>query len=87
MPIGDTFLGPPPFVTEWVEKHVTNPYVSDGLISWWDGIWNTGLGKHSNTATSWKNLVGSPNLTIYGGGTWGKNRLECDGVTRAATAT
>jgi hypothetical protein len=36
-----------------------NPYVSDGLVGWWDGIWNIGLGCHGDSPHLWKNLVGS----------------------------
>ena len=35
-----------------------NPYVADGLVAWWDGVWNAGLGVHDAAATVWRDLVG-----------------------------
>ena len=35
-----------------------NPYVTDGLIAHWDGIWNSGIGLHDPDATVWKDLAG-----------------------------
>lgn len=40
-----------------------NPYVTDGLVANFDGIWNAGLGRHDPSATEWTNLV-SGNHTI-----------------------
>lgn len=40
-----------------------NPYVTDGLVAHFDGIWNAGLGRHDPAATEWTNLV-SGNHTI-----------------------
>ena len=37
-------------------KQSKGPYLSDGLIGWFDGIWNNGLNSHSNDTTIWKNL-------------------------------
>ena len=42
-------------------------YVQDGLIAQWDGIDNQGTGAHDPTATTWKDLKGSNDLTIAGG--------------------
>ncbi len=39
-------------------KRWTNPYVTDGLIAWWDGVWNAGPGVHDPNATTWKDLAG-----------------------------
>lgn len=39
-------------------------YVQDGLIAQWDGIDNQGTGTHDPTATTWKDLKGSNDLTI-----------------------
>ena len=35
-------------------------YISDGLIAWYDGIWNIGTNAHASNATKWANLV-NPN--------------------------
>lgn len=46
-----------------------NLYVQDGLIAMFDGIENAGAGKHSNSATTWKDLSGNGwDLTMAGGG-------------------
>ena len=42
-------------------------YVQDGLIAQWDGIDNQGTGTHDPTATTWKDLVGTNDLTIAQG--------------------
>ena len=47
-------------------KRWRNPYVTDGLIAWWDGVWNAGLGKHATSLTAWMDLVGGDVLTVYG---------------------
>lgn len=26
---------------------IWNLYVKDGLVAWWDGIWNAGMGVHN----------------------------------------
>lgn len=42
-------------------------YIQDGLIAQWDGIENAGLNKHSDTITTWVDLVGSiGNLPLNG---------------------
>lgn len=38
-------------------EHIENPYVTDGLICMFDGIWNSGLGKHSDDLHVWKDLA------------------------------
>lgn len=49
-------------------------YVTDGLVVWLDGIWNTGLGKpHSSVVPSWANLADSGNpaeITANTGSGW-----------------
>ena len=48
---------------------IENPYITDGLVTMWDGEWNVGLGKHSDTATVWKDLISSqcvPAVGIFG---------------------
>lgn len=42
----------------------TNPYITSGLIAMWDGEWNAGGGVHDADAMTWKDLVGSNDLTI-----------------------
>lgn len=37
----------------------TLPYVQNGLIGWWDGIWNAGIGQHDSNATTWVDLSGN----------------------------
>ena len=39
-------------------------YVQNGLIAMWDGEWNAGLGIHDDSATIWKDLVGSRDFII-----------------------
>ena len=42
-----------------------NPYITDGLVAMWDGIWNAGGGVHDPNATVWKDLSGNGyDLTI-----------------------
>lgn len=43
-----------------------NPYVADGLVAWWDGLWNAGIGKHTTSLMAWIDLVGGDALTAYG---------------------
>lgn len=50
-------------------------YVIDGLIHQWDAINNTGSG-HNGSATVWKDLIGSVDLTQQNGGTWKDNALH-----------
>lgn len=35
------------------------PYVTNGLIAYWDGAWNAGLGVHDSSATNWVDLSGN----------------------------
>ena len=42
-----------------------NPYVTDGLIAMWDGEWNAGGGVHDAAATTWKDLVGSNDISLF----------------------
>lgn len=32
------------------------PYATNGLVAYWDGIWNAGLGVHDSTTTTWVDL-------------------------------
>ena len=51
--------------TVW-EKPSQIPYVADGLVAWWDGIWNAGIGVHDATATVWRDLAGGNDATWQG---------------------
>ncbi len=53
----------------------TSDYVQAGLVAQFDGINNTGGGDaaHSNNATTWKNLKGTGDLTLYNGHSWSNN--------------
>lgn len=49
-------------------KEVGIPYVTDGLVAMWDGIWNNGIDSHSSKPEVIKDLVGAHDLTlVYGG--------------------
>ena len=55
-------------------------YVTDGLVARWDGIDNAGTGTHNPSATVWKDLAGSLDLTLTGDAGWtGGNALLLDG--------
>ena len=54
-------------------KRWTNPYVTDGLVAMWDGEWNAGGGKHNDTTTVIKDLIGSCDLSIVDTTTIGGN--------------
>ena len=45
-------------------------YVQDGLIAQWDGIDNAGTGTHNPSATVWKDLKGSCDMTLTEKGHW-----------------
>lgn len=45
-----------------------NPYVTDGLIAMWDGEWNAGGGVHDPAATTWVDLAGERDFSLYGVG-------------------
>jgi hypothetical protein len=48
-------------------SYTSASYVQDGLIAQWDGIDNEGTGVHNPSATVWKDLKGSNDLTIVPG--------------------
>lgn len=53
---------------------IGNPYIQDGLIAMYDGIWNAGLGKHNSAATTWRDLTGNGYDAVrYGAPSWGDN--------------
>jgi len=44
------------------------PYVTEGLVAMWDGIWNSGIEEHSARPEVINDLVGDHDLTlVYGG--------------------
>lgn len=45
----------------------TNPYVTDGLVAMWDGVWNAGPGVHDPNATTWVDLIDGRILTFTEG--------------------
>lgn len=59
-----------------------NPYVTDGLVAMWDGEWNAGRGRHDPNATTWKDLVGSADMTMntstFTGWEWTGNAVSID---------
>jgi len=62
------------------------PYVTDGLIAMWDGEWNAGKGKHDDSATKWKDLIGDRDLTVGSTFRWGANFIRNMGFSQCATA-
>lgn len=42
------------------------PYVTDGLVAMYDGIWNNGIMRHSDNIKRWKNLVGDTDGVLNG---------------------
>ena len=55
-------------------------YVQDGLIAMWDGIENAGFGVHDASATMWKDLCGSNDLSNPHASAW-----DSDGYVFDAT--
>lgn len=45
-------------------------YVQSGLVAMWDGIENAGWGTHDASATTWRDLIGTANQSVYGGDGW-----------------
>ena len=53
-----------------------NQYVTDGLVAWYDGEWNAGLGKHENNIDYWMNLMTEiPAMVISGNISFTNNAL------------
>lgn len=46
-------------------KSLDIPYVKDGIISMWDGEWNSGLKTHNKSISVWKDLVGDRDLSLH----------------------
>ena len=67
-------------------------YVQDGLVAQWDGIDNAivnGNRTHNASATVWKDLIGSLDLTLTANGSWSANgnALVANGIAaKCATA-
>lgn len=63
------------------EGSLSSGYVTDGLVLWYDGVWNAGFGAHDNGATKWKDLsvAGNDGIlhttgdTTYGAPGWTGN--------------
>lgn len=52
--------------TAFSQVKFPNPYISDGLIAMWDGVWNAGWDMHDQNATMWIDLVGGNNGILNG---------------------
>lgn len=57
---------------------VSIPYVTDGLVAMWDGIWNQEIGKHDLASPYWTDLLGGIDLLVTRGA-WSPNGLSWDG--------
>ena len=64
-------------------------YVRDGLINYFDGINNAGTGTHDDSATVWKDLAGTCDMTLTDNGSWnaGHNGLVVNGRSAVAAKT
>lgn len=74
-----------PLGKPWRDAMPRNPYVADGLVAWWDGNWNAGLGVHAAAATVWRDLAGTRDLAVTSHGSWAANAFVSDGLGAAAT--
>ena len=68
------------------DTYTSASYVQSGLIAQWDGIDNQGTGTHDPTATTWKDLKGSLDMTLTAKGSWTAdgNALYVDGGVAGA---
>jgi hypothetical protein len=57
------------------------PYVTDGLVAYWDGIWNAGMGVHDDNAVIWKDLIGTRDFSLYGDQHWTTNAWVVNACT------
>jgi len=63
-------------------------YMQSGLVAQWDAIDNAGTGSHSASATTWKDLVGSHDLTLDTAKcAWTEKTLHSDSATGFAVAS
>lgn len=60
-------------------------YVQSGLVAMWDGIENAGLGMHDANATTWKDLVGTQDMSLSQYGSFSDDSLVCAGTGYAAS--
>ena len=60
-------------------KYGVTDYSYDGLVAFWDGLSNAGIGEpHDSTANVWKDLAGKRDLTLVSGkGEFVDNALNC----------
>jgi|GEM_PF-890445 hypothetical protein len=67
--------------SDYFRCHIADPirYSNDGLLLFYDGVNNTGLG-HSSSTNTWRDLVGTNDGNLMGNPTWGRNGLNFDGV-------
>ena len=56
-------------------KPTAKDYVQDGLVAMWDGIENAGWGVHNPSATTWKDLINSRDLSVSDQATWENDGL------------
>ena len=70
-------------VLNWRFMKASSQYVQDGLICWYDGIDNDGVGQHSSSTTTWKNLgsLGSTYDATRSSGSWQSNGAMFTGNT------
>lgn len=54
------------YMDESKAEYTAKDYIQDGLVAMWDGIENAGWGVHDPNATTWKDLVGSCDLSRNG---------------------
>lgn len=62
------------------------PYVRDGLVAWWDGIWNAGLGRHDPNAQTWVDLAGGRDINLLSS-LWGDAYADMSGTYGLAAST
>lgn len=48
-------------------------YAKNGLVAWWDAIWNAGIDIHDSSATTWKDLIDGTAYTLEDTGSWDDN--------------
>ena len=60
-------------------RYGVTDYSCDGLVAFWDGLSNAGIGEpHDSTTNVWKDLTGRRDLTLVSGkGEFADNALDC----------
>lgn len=62
----------------------TNPYITDGLVGYWDGEWNSEVGKHDAAQDSLVDLSGGGHdMTFIGTHQLNQKSVTIDGVANA----